>query len=71
MIIKVKVKTSSSIVSVKESDSLYTVSLRSKPHNNFANIELIDVLASHFNIPKSSVNIIKGLKSKTKLIEIG
>ena len=71
MIIKVKVKTSSSKVSIKESDSCYTVCLKSKPHNNFANIELIDVLASYFNIPKSSVNIIKGLKSKTKLIEIG
>lgn len=71
MIIQVKVKTSSSKVSVKESDSLYTISLRSKPHNNNANIELIDVISSYYNIPKSSVNIIKGLKSKTKLIEIG
>lgn len=70
MIIEVRVKTSSKKVSIEKRDSYYYVSLKSKPHDNSANIELIDLLSSYFNIPKSSVNIINGVKSKRKLIDI-
>lgn len=70
MVIEVSVKTSSKKVLVEKRDNGYTLFLKSKPHDNKANIELIDVLASHFNIPRSSVNISYGLKSKKKLVEI-
>ena len=70
MIIEVKVKILSKNSSVKKIDNIYHVALKSKPVQNSANIELIDILASYFNVPKSSVNILRGQKSKQKLIRI-
>ena len=70
MIINVKVKTSSRSKNVLVKDSVYLVSLKGTPHNNKANIELIDVLSSYFNTSKSSVKILKGLKSKNKIVKI-
>ncbi|MHA1783578.1 MAG: DUF167 domain-containing protein [Candidatus Helarchaeota archaeon] len=35
-----------------------------------ANKELIKILAKHFNVSKSKVTIIKGIKSKDKLVKI-
>lgn len=70
MIIQVKVKTFSKSSSVVKVNNIYLVSLKSKPIKNKANIELIDTLSNYFHIPKSSVNIIHGMKSKSKLVEI-
>ena len=70
MIINVKVKTSSRSKNVLVKDSVYFVSLKGTPQNNKANIELIDVLSSYFNTSKSSVKILKGLKSKNKIVKI-
>jgi len=70
VIIEVVVKTSSGNSKVEERDSVYFVSLRSKPHNNCANLELIDTLARYFNVSKSSVNISHGLKGKKKLVNV-
>lgn len=70
MIIKVKVKTFSKSSSVVKVNNIYLVSLKSKPIKNKANNELIDTLSDYFHIPKSSVNIIQGIKSKSKLVEI-
>ncbi len=70
MVIEVKVKTSSKKVCIEERDNIYFVSLKSKPYKNSANLELIDVLSSYFNVPKSSVNISYGFRNKRKLIEI-
>lgn len=70
VVIEVIVKTSSKSQKIEKRDSYYFVSLKSKPHNNSANKELIDVISNYFNIPKSSVNISLGLKNKKKLVEI-
>ncbi len=70
MVIKVTVKTSSKEVLIKKIDDVYRISLKSKPFHNSANLELIGVLSSYFHIPKSSVKISHGLRSKNKLIEI-
>lgn len=70
VVIEVIVKTSSKSQKIEKRDSSYFVSLKSKPHNNSANKELIDVISNYFNIPKSSVNISLGLKNKKKLVEI-
>lgn len=35
-----------------------------------ANAELIKTLAKYFSVPQSSINILKGHKSKTKIISI-
>jgi hypothetical protein len=47
----------------------YTVYLRAKPHDGEANTALIKLLSKHFSIPKTSIKITRGQKSRTKLIE--
>ena len=43
--------------------------LRAKPHDGEANTALIKILAKYFGIPKTSIKIIRGAKSRTKTIE--
>ena len=71
MKIKVIVKTGSEKNSISQESNIYTVRLRSKPIKNTANIELLNLLSKYFDIPKTSITILKGLKSRHKLIEIG
>ena len=44
--------------------------LTASPVDNKANIALIKVVSKHFNIKKSQIEIIKGLKSRNKTIII-
>ena len=46
-----------------------TVYLRAKPHDGEANEALIKSLAKHFGIPKTSIKIQRGLRSRIKTIE--
>jgi uncharacterized protein len=46
------------------------VNLNSHPQNNEANKELIKVLSEYFNLPKTSISISSGSKSKIKIIEL-
>lgn len=48
----------------------YIVYLKSKPINNIANIELVELVAEFLNVPKSKVKILKGIKSRKKVLEI-
>ncbi len=70
MIIEVSVKTSAKENSVRKEGTTYYISLKSKPLHNNANIELIDTLSCYFDVLKSSIVILKGFKSRKKLIEI-
>ncbi|MBQ3470291.1 DUF167 domain-containing protein [Candidatus Saccharibacteria bacterium] len=45
------------------------VYLRAKPHDGEANTALIKLLSKHFKIPKTSITIISGAKSRTKTVE--
>lgn len=47
-----------------------TVFLRAKPRENAANLNLIKVLSKHFSVPKTSIRIIAGHKSRQKIVEI-
>lgn len=46
-----------------------TVYLRAKPHDGEANVTLIKLLAKYFGIPKTSIQIVRGAKSRHKTIE--
>ena len=46
-----------------------TVYLRVKPHDGEANEVLIKLLSKYFDIPKTSIKITRGAKSRTKTIE--
>ena len=68
--ILVNLKTGSSqekIIRVNEDE--YTVFLRAKPHDGEANTALIKMLSKHFHVPKTTIKITRGLKSRSKTIE--
>lgn len=46
-----------------------TVYLRAKPHDGEANAALIKLLSKHFNVPKTTIKITRGAKSRTKTAE--
>ncbi len=45
------------------------VYLRAKAHDGEANDALVKLLSKHFKIPKTTIKIIRGQKSRTKLVE--
>lgn len=46
------------------------IHLKAKAVNNEANKYLIEVLAKYYNKRKTEIRIVKGLKSKNKVVEI-
>ena len=65
MIINAKVKTNQSKFSVKKAD-VWLISCTSPAESNKANIEIVKELSKQYK----KVRILKGLKSKKKVIEI-
>jgi len=55
---------------IKETENSYKIKLVSTPEKNKANKELIELLANYFNTRKSNIKIIKGIKSRNKIITI-
>jgi hypothetical protein len=55
---------------VETGENELTVYLRAKPHDGEANDALIKTLAKYFRIPKTSIKIIRGTKSRNKIIEL-
>lgn len=70
MIINVKVKTNSSKSEVVLKDDIYIVGLHSSPEKGKANSELITILSKYFSVAKSQITIIKGEKSRKKIVVI-
>ena len=54
---------------VATGDNELTVYLRAKPHDGEANTALIKLLSKHFKVPKTSITITHGQKSRVKTIE--
>ncbi len=46
------------------------VSVKSAPVDGQANEELIEIIAKHFNVPKSKISIVRGLKGRFKVLNI-
>lgn len=68
MIIQVKVYPGSGREEIiKLSDNSYKVYLKKPAEDNKANIELLKMLKHHFKV---EAKIIKGLKSRDKIVEI-
>jgi len=67
MIVNVKVKPNQKSFGIKKTDDTnWIISVKSSPEKNQANQEIIKELLKVYD----SVRIIKGLKSKNKIIEI-
>lgn len=67
LIVKTKCK-DSSIKSI--GTNIFEARLTNAPINGRANKELLELLSKYFKTPKSSIEIISGVKSKHKLIEL-
>jgi uncharacterized protein (TIGR00251 family) len=52
----------------KTGEKEYTVRVLSPPAEGRANKEVIEALASHFHLPPSRVKILKGKKSRQKIV---
>jgi len=70
MIIEVKVIPGAKKDFFKEEESGIKVYLVAPPLDNRANEALVRFLAAHFGVKVSSIEIIKGLKSRNKVIKI-
>jgi len=71
MKVRVKVVPSSKRVKVNVAQNgMMLVKVDAPPQKGLANKRLVEILADYFKIPKSSVKIIHGFKSKMKLVEI-
>ena len=71
MKIKVKVVPNSSkaeIIELKENS--FKIKVKAAPVKNMANIELIKIISKYFKVSESEVNIVKGLRKKSKVVEI-
>ena len=55
---------------IETAPSELTVYLRVKPHDGEANTALIKLLSKYFGVPKTSIRIVCGAHSRTKMIEI-
>lgn len=55
---------------VKTGENELTVYLRAKAHDGEANDALIKLLAKHFDVPKTTIRITRGSKSKIKVVEL-
>lgn len=70
MKITVTVKPNSRRGKIEKKDNGYLVWVKEKAKENKANKELIKVLAAYFGTVKSRINILSGVKSRQKIIEI-
>lgn len=71
MIIKIKVTPNSSKTQITSFiDDILNVKLCTPPVDGKANGELIKFLSKQFKVPKTSIEILKGDKSKHKSIEL-
>jgi len=68
----IKVKTNAKENSVLEGPGgELRVLVKAPPQEGRANEAVIEVLASHFKVPKSRVAIVGGFKSKQKIVQVG
>lgn len=71
MILSIKVvPNSKKLEIIKLSEENYKIKLDEKSAEGRANIRLIEVLSEYFKVKKSSIKIMKGRKSRDKIVEI-
>ncbi|MBS4028353.1 MAG: DUF167 domain-containing protein [Ignavibacteriales bacterium] len=55
---------------IQQDDGTFLVKVNAPPHDGKANEKVIELLAKHFSTAKRNVNIISGMTSKKKIVEI-
>jgi len=54
----------------KVSGPPYEIWIRAKSERGKANQAVLEIISKHFSVPKSRIKIVKGIKSRKKLIEM-
>ncbi|MEK6887512.1 MAG: DUF167 domain-containing protein [Candidatus Aenigmatarchaeota archaeon] len=70
MLIDVKVVPNASKNKVLKNGDVYRVYVNSPAADGKANKALMDVLSEHFSVKKNSIRIVRGEKSRNKVVEI-
>jgi hypothetical protein len=71
MLLSIKVIPNSKKAEVKNpGENNYVVKLNAPAEKGKANLRLIEVLSEYFGVPKSLIRIIKGHKTRNKIVEI-
>lgn len=71
LIISIKVKPKSKKEFIKKiQDNHFEVAVHSPPEDGKANTRLVELMSDYFNVPKKNISIIKGEKSRNKVIKI-
>jgi len=71
LLIKVKVYPNSRKEEVlKHSEDRYEVWVRARAEKKAANEEVIELLTNYFALPPGQIRIIKGFKSRSKILEV-
>ncbi len=55
---------------VKIDDKNYHAKVNARASEGKANIRLVEMLSDHFDVPKSHIQIVRGLKSREKTVDI-
>ena len=72
VLIRVRVTANSKGARVtKVGESSYEVRVDEKATGGRANRRLVEMLAEHFQVPKSRIRIVRGAKSREKMVEVG
>jgi uncharacterized protein len=71
MLIKVRVISNAKEERVTQTgETSFEVRVGEKPVGGRANKRLLEILSEHFNVPKSRIAIVRGVKSRDKIVEI-
>jgi hypothetical protein len=55
---------------IKINENNYKIKVDAPASKGHANNRLIEILANHFNVSKSSIRILKGFKNRNKIVSI-
>ena len=70
MLIKVKIIPKSSINKIILENDIFKIKITNAPEKGKANDRVIKLLSKHFKVPKSNIEIIKGLTKPNKIVKI-
>lgn len=71
MLIRVRVTSNAKEARLtRTSETSFEVKVDEKAVGGRANKRLLEILSKHFNVPKSRITIVRGAKSRDKLVEI-
>ena len=54
----------------KQEDGSYVAFLHARAHDGEANRALMELISDEFSVPKTSVMVVSGAKSRNKIIEL-